>query len=45
MSIVRQDSGVPARDAAVKDLDQLYNQAKTSRAWLEPIWILNLAYY
>ena len=42
MSVVRQ----PTRpDGAVRDLDQLYSQAKTGRSWLEPVWILNLAYY
>ena len=32
-------------DSAVRDLDELYTQSKTGRAWLEPTWILNLAYY
>ena len=34
-----------ALDSGVKDLEELYNQIKTGRAWLEPVWILNLAYY
>ena len=34
-----------ALDSGVKDLEELYNQSKTGRAWLEPVWILNLAYY
>ena len=39
MQVVRET------DPVVRELDQLYSQAKTGRSWLEPVWLMNLAYY
>jgi hypothetical protein len=33
------------KDSTVRDLDQLHGQAKSARSRLEPVWLMNLAYY
>lgn len=34
-----------AKDSTVADLEQLHRQAKSARSRLEPVWLMNLAYY